>query len=127
MLSDLVFDVGAHCGNDTAHYLRRGFRVVAVEAHPGLAAALRDRFAREIRSGHLVIEAVAVGPDQGEVSLCVVEGNDGVWSSILPGEARKHGLPVREVRVPSVRFADLLARHGVPYFLKVDIEGADHY
>ncbi|MGH7380629.1 MAG: FkbM family methyltransferase [Candidatus Methylomirabilales bacterium] len=112
MLSDLVFDVGAHYGNDTAHYLRRGFRVVGVEAHPGLAAALWDRFAPEVRSGRLVIEPVAVGPDQGEVPFYVVEGNDAVWSSVLPDEARKHRLPVREIRVPSVRSAGRRGRDG---------------
>jgi hypothetical protein len=29
---DLIFDVGANNGDDTAAYLARGFRVIAVEA-----------------------------------------------------------------------------------------------
>ena len=29
MERDLVFDVGVNNGEDTAHYLRRGFRVVS--------------------------------------------------------------------------------------------------
>ncbi len=32
--ADLIYDVGFHHGEDTAVYLRKGFRVVAFEAHP---------------------------------------------------------------------------------------------
>jgi hypothetical protein len=35
--ADLVYDVGFHQGEDTAFYLKKGFRVVAFEAHPRLA------------------------------------------------------------------------------------------
>ena len=41
---DLVLDVGAGLGALTAPLLDAGARVVAVEAHPGRAAALRQRF-----------------------------------------------------------------------------------
>lgn len=30
----LVIDVGMHNGDDTAYYLHRGYRVVAIEANP---------------------------------------------------------------------------------------------
>jgi hypothetical protein len=34
---DLIFDIGAHRGEDTEYYLRRGFRVVAVECEPSIS------------------------------------------------------------------------------------------
>lgn len=40
----LVFDIGAGRGALTAHLVRAGARVVAVEAHPGRAGYLRERF-----------------------------------------------------------------------------------
>lgn len=40
----LVVDVGAGTGAITAPLVRAGLRVIAVEAHPGRAAALRTRF-----------------------------------------------------------------------------------
>ena len=36
-----------------------------------------------------------------------------------------HGDPCREIEVECLPLPELFARHGVPYFLKVDIEGAD--
>ena len=30
----LIYDVGAHKGEDTEYYLRKGFRVIAIEAMP---------------------------------------------------------------------------------------------
>ena len=41
----LVLDLGAGQGALTSHLLRAGARVIAVELHPGRAAALRERFA----------------------------------------------------------------------------------
>ena len=44
---DLVLDVGAGDGSLTAPLVEAGARVIAVEAHPGRAAILRERFARD--------------------------------------------------------------------------------
>jgi 23S rRNA (adenine-N6)-dimethyltransferase len=41
---ELVFDIGAGDGALTAHLVRAGARVVAVELHPRRAAVLRARF-----------------------------------------------------------------------------------
>ena len=43
---ELVLDIGAGEGALTAHLVRAGARVVAVELHPGRAALLRQRFPR---------------------------------------------------------------------------------
>ena len=36
MQKDLIYDVGFHRGEDTEFYLAKGFKVVAIEAHPEL-------------------------------------------------------------------------------------------
>ncbi|HEX4979096.1 MAG TPA: rRNA adenine N(6)-methyltransferase family protein [Acidimicrobiales bacterium] len=51
----LVLDVGAGTGAITGPLVSRGARVIAVEAHPERAAALRARFGRSI----VVVEADA--------------------------------------------------------------------
>ena len=49
-----------------------------------------------------------------------------IWSSVDPTFIeRNQGVDYRYVEVPTMPFAEVLAGHGVPYFLKIDIEGMD--
>ena len=63
----LIYDVGMHNGDDTAYYLWRGFRVVAIEPNPGLVATAAERFRREIEAGELKVLNVAVAAEDGEL------------------------------------------------------------
>ena len=42
--SRLILDLGMNNGDDTAYYLTRGFRVVALDANPALCEGARKRF-----------------------------------------------------------------------------------
>jgi hypothetical protein len=57
---DLIYDVGMNNGDDTAYYLRRGFRVVAIEADPRLAKSAAERFGTQISSGQLRILNIGI-------------------------------------------------------------------
>ena len=125
---DLIIDVGMHAGEDTAFYLAKGFRVVGIEANPVLAAAVRTRFADQIDSGQLRIMDVAIAEQAGEQRLAVADGDTSIWSSLSPEYvARNKAVGVRYtyVDVPAVRFETILEECGVPYYLKIDIEGLD--
>ena len=37
---DLIYDVGMHNGDDTAYYLHKGFRVIAIDANPAMVTRL---------------------------------------------------------------------------------------
>jgi 16S rRNA A1518/A1519 N6-dimethyltransferase RsmA/KsgA/DIM1 with predicted DNA glycosylase/AP lyase activity len=64
---DLVFDIGLHKGEDTDYYLKKGFRVVAVEANSELVRECRSRFAQEIANERLYIIEGAVAEGRGKV------------------------------------------------------------
>jgi FkbM family methyltransferase len=127
MHSDLVFDIGMNNGDDTAYYLRRGYRVVAVEADPAFIRAAEQRFRDAVAAGRLTLVNAAIGGERGSATFHFSQGNRGVWNSFDPAIASRGGLATRTETIECVRFADLLAEHGTPYYLKVDIEGADHY
>jgi FkbM family methyltransferase len=123
--SDLVFDIGAHSGEDTDFYLGKGFRVVALEANPKLVSWLRHRFAEQLASGQLIVVEKAIMRTPGDpVSFFINEGHDD-WSSLHEDVAKKGTMDVLEVTVPVTTLADLCDEFGVPYFLKVDIELGD--
>jgi FkbM family methyltransferase len=124
MIQDLIYDVGMFNGNDTQFYLDKGFRVVAIEADPALAAAGETRFAGAIAEKRLTIVNRAIADRPGKVSFYVNQVSQG-WSSIDLAAASPRGTAVQHVEVMGVRFRDLLEEYGVPYYVKCDIEGAD--
>jgi len=123
----LVFDLGAHRGEDTDFYLKLGYRVVAVEANPALVAELEERFRDAIRRGELVVVGRAIGEREGTIRF-FVNRTISVWGTADPAWAernRKLGADSEEIAVECVRLPDLIRRHGCPHYLKVDVEGAD--
>jgi FkbM family methyltransferase len=119
----LVFDIGANNGNDTAHYLARGFRVVTVEADPGLCQALCDRFRNELADGRVQLVQAAIADRTGSIDLWINDQHSD-FSSIYEDVARK-GSSTRRIQVPCLTFASLITRFGIPYYAKIDIEKAD--
>jgi len=118
-----AFDIGMYDGADTHYYLESGFRVIAVEANPNLIEMASQRFDKHVRSGALKLLNVAIGQARGTLEL-VVCGTD-IGSSSIFAERLATRFPVGSFTVPSITFDDLLAEHGTPDFIKIDIEGAD--
>jgi FkbM family methyltransferase len=124
MEDDLIYDVGMHNGDDTAYYLHRGYRVLAIEADPDQAEAGRRRFSSAIAAGRLTVLNVAISAERGMVPFWI--SSNAEFSSLDRTSASGGGHFCRSIEVPSRPFADVLTEYGVPYYLKVDIEGADH-
>jgi FkbM family methyltransferase len=121
---DLIIDVGMHNGSDTAFYLAKGFRVVAIEANPALVAAARSRFAEALEAGLLTIVDKAIAPSRGALTLHVHLHRDD-WSTTDGTRWAADDPQFKTIEVDAIPFDDVLAEYGVPYYLKVDIEGAE--
>jgi FkbM family methyltransferase len=123
---DLVFDVGANNGDDTAYYLFKGYRVLAIEADPSLMAGLRGRFAAEITRGQLQILNIALAPTRGSAPFWICEGYS-LWNSFDRETASRMGRTARAVDVECWPLRDLLAQYGVPHYLKLSLHGEEHF
>jgi FkbM family methyltransferase len=124
---DLVFDIGAHVGDRIAAFRELRARVVAVEPQTPLAAVLRLIYCAD---SAVTIEAKAVGPVEGAVTLNVNTDNPTVSTASPDFIAASKGAPGWEgqhwnkrVEVPMTTFDALIARHGIPDFAKIDVEG----
>jgi len=121
----LIYDAGMNNGDDTAHYLWRGFRVLAIEANPDLVTDAAMRFAGEIETGRLRILNVGIAAEEGEFSFWICD-TDSRLSSFDRRLASLDGCcPHHEIRVPCRRFRSILEEFGVPFYVKVDIQGND--
>jgi FkbM family methyltransferase len=123
----LVFDIGAHVGDRTASFRRLGARVVAVEPQPAAMRALRLLFRRD---PDVTLVPAAVGAREGQAQLHINTANPTV-STLSPdliaaaqGAAGWEGQAWdRSVDVPVVTLDALVTRHGLPDFIKIDVEG----
>ena len=125
----VVFDIGFNDGADTAHFLAQGYRVLAVEANPGLvqSASTQEPFSSALTDGRLKLLNVALSKQDGANVTFYINHLDLTLSSMDDSSfSRMAGRPKPDpVSVPSVTCASLLSEHGVPHYLKVDIEGFD--
>jgi FkbM family methyltransferase len=124
---DLVFDIGAHVGDRVAAFRRLGARVVAVEPQPVLAKILRLFYGRDAK---ITIEQAAVGRQPGTIELNLNIDNPTVATAstdFVTAAAQApgwHGQAwQKRVRVPLTTIDALIARHGTPAFVKIDVEG----
>ena len=127
-VANLIFDLGSHNGQDSDFYLKKGFTVVAVEANPALCDSLKQRFRREIAEGRFVLIEKAIGERFGNVEFFVNERS--IWGTTAYNPRYKErssakGSAWTKTVVPSIPFSWLTDQFGVPYYLKIDIEGAD--
>jgi FkbM family methyltransferase len=125
---NLIFDIGMHRGEDTDFYLKKGFRVIGVEANPVLFEYCVRRFQNECQTGQLVVVSKAVAEHGGTVDF-YVNKKFSIWGTADKDwmlRNRKLGAESDLIQVPSVRMDDLFGQYGIPYYMKVDIEGLDH-
>jgi FkbM family methyltransferase len=124
---DLVFDIGAHVGDRVAAFRRLDARVVAVEPQPALVRTLRLLYGRD---PDVAIEAAAIGSHSGCVELnlnldnptvATVSGEFISAAADAPGWEEQAW--TKSIRVPLTTIDTLIAKHGAPAFIKVDVEG----
>ena len=125
VVEDLIYDVGFHRGEDTAYYLRKGYRVVAFEANPDLVEGGAERFQREVAEGRLEIVEGAIADSTQETISFYRHPGVSVFGTTNTDWVQRNRANVTQIEVPVVRFADHLRRTGIPYFVKIDIEGDD--
>lgn len=124
-VDDLIYDVGLNVGQDAEFYLKKGFRVVGIEANPVVADVARSRLSPTFGE-RLEIVTVGIGPSH-EVLPFYVNRRHHEQSTFLKqftnGATWDMGLDVIEVRVTSID--DVIRKHGVPHYMKIDIEAWD--
>lgn len=123
----LAFDIGAHAGNRTRALRALGARVVALEPQPDFHALLRLMFGRD---AGVTLLAAAAGASTGEAELAISERTPTVttlaadWRDARARDADFAGVRWnRALRVPVTTLDELIARHGRPDFVKIDVEG----
>lgn len=124
---DLAFDIGSHVGDRVASFRRLGARVVALEPQPGPANAIAQLFDGD---GEVTLLRAACGSAEGDLILKVNSANPTVTTASAAFVASADGAEGwhgqvwdREITVPCLTLDRLIADHGPPAFVKIDVEG----
>ena len=123
----LAFDIGSHVGDRIGSFRRCGAKVVALEPQPDCANAIRTVYDGD--RGITVVEA-ACGPKPGVLTLHINSANPTVTTAspefvkAADGAAGWEGqVWDKAIDVPVTTLDALISAHGVPDFVKIDVEG----
>jgi FkbM family methyltransferase len=130
---DLIYDIGMHKGEDAEFYLRKGFRVIAFEADPDLVRSCRKRLSEFVDRRRLTIVEGAIldsdAIDAGQRRVQFYKNVDvpalGTVCADWAERNARLGSSSIAVEVDAINLAGVIQEHGIPHFMKIDIEGCD--
>jgi len=126
----LIYDVGANKGNKVKAFLKMGFTVIALEPEKKSLSTLRYRYSKNKK---VTLVEKAVSDKEGKLTIHIAEARSGLntlsdkWVGSLEDteENRWHKEHAfrnsYEVEVTTLK--ELFNKYGVPYYLKIDVEG----
>jgi len=130
---DIIFDIGANQGHKTDIFLRLGARVVAVEPDEFNQEVLRQKFLKyRIFRRPVVVVAKAVSDRTAAETMWVnAPGSakntlSAKWVETLKVDQERFGSRLdfpEQKKVETVTLDDLIASHGIPSYVKIDVEG----
>ena len=130
---DLVFDIGANHGAKTDVFLRMGARVVAVDPDEANERVLRAGFlSLRVRPKPVVIVAKALSDKEAIETMWIDAPGSAKntlnrkWVQVLRHDDKRFGtaLEFGQTRhVETTTLNKLVEAHGLPYFVKIDVEG----
>jgi FkbM family methyltransferase len=129
----LIFDVGANHGSKTVTFLKLGARVVAIEPDESNQEILKEKFLkyRLIRKP-LVVVGKAVSDSSAVETMWIDKPGSAKntfsqkWAEMLRHDEKRFGHSLEfalQRDVQTTTLEQLVTTYGVPFFIKIDVEG----
>jgi FkbM family methyltransferase len=126
MQRKLFLDVGGHYGETAVVVLGRDLAFDAVhtfEPDPECVARMQRDFAAAIEAGRLILHPVALGGEDGEITL--FGDNAGGGASVVAGMLRDDTRAIRVAKIDIARFLETHAAADDAIFVKLNCEGGE--
>jgi len=129
----LVFDIGANQGYKTDMFVRLGASVVAVDPDASNYALLNDKFIKyRLTPKPVRVVGKAVSDSKSQMTMWVDAPGSAMntlsskWVDTLRGDEKRFGERMQfasKKTVETTTIEDLMEEFGVPFFIKIDVEG----
>ena len=130
---NLIFDIGANVGFKTEAFLKLGANVIAVEPDEHNQEILRRSFLEyRLAKKAVIIVGKAVSDKAGSEEIWIdAPGSakntlSSKWVGLLREDDQRFGAKLNfsnKKTVETVTLEDLISKFGVPFFIKIDVEG----
>jgi FkbM family methyltransferase len=131
--NNLVYDIGANKGNKVKALLRMGYKVIAVEPEKKALSTLSWRFSK---NKNVTIVENGVSDKKAELTIHIAGSRSGLntlsdkWVNSLEKEQenrwhKKHSFK-DSYTIEVTTLDDLFSKYGIPYFIKIDVEGYEN-
>lgn len=129
----LIFDVGANKGTKTEIFLELGAKVISIEPDEYNQEILRQRFLQYRMSNKpVIIIGKAVGDKNSIQKMWIEEPGSAKntlshkWADVLRNDDSRFGIKHEfghEKEVEAVTLDYLIETNGLPFYIKIDVEG----
>ena len=124
----LCFDVGANVGSRTEIFVKLGAKVISIEPQTKCIQKLRRKFRKYGDSVIIIPKAVSDSKGFSKIAISSFDGYTSMsksWISKVEqsGRFRKSVTWNNWQDVETTTLDSLISEYGVPYYLKVDVEG----
>jgi FkbM family methyltransferase len=130
---NVIFDIGANDGCKTNVFLRLGAKVVAVDPDETNLETLKGKFIRNrLFPKPVSIEGKAVSDHVGLTTMWIDAPGSALntlnakWAEVLRRDKSRFGHCfdfALERQIETVTLEELISRHGIPFYIKIDVEG----
>jgi len=124
-MKKIIYDLGSNNGDDIPYYLLKADLVIAVEANPDLCKSIESKFKSEILEKRLIVECCVINDttNHGKVPFYIHKYNHVL--SQFPEPEKDILQNFNKILLPSKSVSQIIAAHGIPYYIKIDIEHFD--
>ena len=126
MFDKMIYDLGVNHGEDSAFYLEKGFKVIGFEANPDIYQVVRTNLSAFIESGQYILLNQGVWHEATTLTFYQNLDNHH-WSSFDKVYGCRNNTKYNEIKVNCEKIENIIKKFGTPYYMKIDIEGADKY
>lgn len=124
----VIYDLGAHEGQDIAYYLKSADVVIAVEANPSLCEIMQTKFVNEVLTKKLIIVNKCIVPirdkDNEKVPFYKNRFDSGASRFLKPKVNPKE---FEIIYIESTTVEELFKFELEPLYIKIDLEGLDRF